>query len=244
MSIGKILYGPINRIAGGEGIKKLKAPELAAAAVLISNISTTSKDMVSTYYYTTQSLKNEKIPEEKRKFVAMLDLANGIMNATFGLALGFFVPWVAGKVYDGRFKSRFKNVESLQNEVKKLGKKVGSEKIKGLNIDELSVDAVEAFIRQRGKYTKAGIGVLAALVGSQILGKRIITPLIATPMASAFKNKMEQKTGEKNTPELDRIIDTRLPQMLSMNNFKQSLNAVPQAGAVSQQVPSTSQVRS
>ena len=53
--------------------------------------STTTKDAVNCYYYTTQSYNNKKIPEDNRKFVAGIDLANGILNVITQLTLGLFV---------------------------------------------------------------------------------------------------------------------------------------------------------
>ena len=46
----------------------------------IEGVAVTSivlKDAVGCYMYVNQSLNNKKIPEEKRAFVAALDLANG-----------------------------------------------------------------------------------------------------------------------------------------------------------------------
>ena len=52
--------------------KGFKEPAKFAAAMLVTSII--SKDLVGCFIYTKQSLTNEKIPEEKRGFVASLDL--------------------------------------------------------------------------------------------------------------------------------------------------------------------------
>ena len=60
----------------------------ANAAVAIATVSNVTKDGVNCAYYVTQSLHNERIPEDQRKFVAGLDLANGILkllNKPYGI---------------------------------------------------------------------------------------------------------------------------------------------------------------
>ena len=54
-----------------------KDPAKFATNMLLFSI--VSKDAVGCYLYTTQSLNNKKIPEDKRKFVASMDLMNGIL---------------------------------------------------------------------------------------------------------------------------------------------------------------------
>ena len=46
-------------------------------------------------------------------------------------------------------------------------------------------------------FARVGFSVIAALVGMQVVIKRIIVPLIATPMASVFKKQMEQMEQKK-----------------------------------------------
>ena len=55
----------INRLSNSKMMKSLCKPSVAGAASAIALASTTSKDVVATYYYVTQSMKNKKIPEEK-----------------------------------------------------------------------------------------------------------------------------------------------------------------------------------
>jgi len=56
---------------------------IAAAGVA----SIVAKDVVGTYFYVTQSLNNEKIPEKTRPFVAALDLANGVLMFATQIAM-------------------------------------------------------------------------------------------------------------------------------------------------------------
>ena len=70
--------------------KKLANPKATVAtAALIATVSNVSKDAVNCAYYTIQSLNNERIPDDQRKFVAALDLSNGIMNVGVQLATAF-----------------------------------------------------------------------------------------------------------------------------------------------------------
>lgn len=197
----------LNKILDTKPAKYLTKPNVAGAAATIALISTTSKDLVATYYYVTQSLKNEKIPEEKRKFVAALDLSNGILNLIFGITFGKLIEKGAGTYFKNSIEPEYFSKEAVGKMYEKIGKNVDYETFKG------------RFLRNSG-YAKTGLAVIATLVGSQILSKRILVPFLATPMASYFKNKMEKKTGEKNTPELEKIISTQMP---TIGDFKTSM---------------------
>jgi|GEM_PF-3968147 len=170
-----------------------------AAASTIALISTQSKDALATYYYVTQSLKNKKIPEEKRKFVAGLDLANGILNQIFALTLGMGIGKWTPKLFDKKIAPKYFSPDAMKTMFDTI-------KPKNMSIGEFSkkFDGVKTA-------SKAGLAVMATLVGTQILCKRVLVPLLATPMASFFKNKMD-KTGGENSPELDRvIINSKMP---------------------------------
>ena len=41
-------------------------------------------------------------------------------------------------------------------------------------------------------FSKTGLKVITALIGMQIVSKRIITPLLATPMASIIKEPLQK----------------------------------------------------
>ena len=153
---------------------------VGAAAATLTLVSTTSKDAVNCYYYVTQSLKNEKIPEEKRKFVASLDLSNGILNIITQLALGVPVAKSIDKIFDKHIAPKHFDNNSLIQNLKK-------------SVDE---DIFESCLKKNKKAAKAGLGALATLFVTQIVAKRIIVPFIATPMASVIKKKMEQKEAK------------------------------------------------
>lgn len=82
--------------------------------------STTTKDAVNCYYYTTQSYNNKEIPEDKRKFVAGIDLANGILNVITQLTLGLVVNKQSDKLFEKVFNGGIvAKPENVSNYMKK-----------------------------------------------------------------------------------------------------------------------------
>lgn len=202
----KIAPKLLNKILNTKAAQYLNKPNVAGNAAKIALISTTSKDLVACYYYVTQSLNNKKIPEEKRKFVAGLDLSNGILNLVFSLLIGGPMEKLTSKVFDKKIAPKYFSADVAKKMFDKIKPDVDFEAFYG------------RFSRNRS-CAKVGLAVIATLVGTQIIGKRIIVPLFATPMASFFKKKMEKATGDKNSPELNRIIATRMP---SITEFQQN----------------------
>ena len=180
-----------NSILNNSKVQYLTKPTAVGAASTIALISNTSKDAVNCYYYVTQSMKNEKIPEEKRKFVAALDLSNGILNIITQLALGIPVAKAMNKVFDKKIAPKYFSEAVSENVRKNLKINMDPEKFYG------------AFSRNKG-FAKSGLGVITTLVVTQIISKRIIVPLIATPMASYFKKKMN-KTGTETAQNTNNI---------------------------------------
>ena len=145
----------------------------ANAAVAIATVSNITKDGVNCAYYVTQSLHNERIPEDQRKFVAGLDLANGILNVILQLGVSATLANVIANAFD-----------------KYIGKKVFTE----ANYKEMFPDWATKF--KPGELIKK-INAEKTLVTMQVITKRIIVPLIATPMASFFKKLFEKADNKK-----------------------------------------------
>ncbi len=208
-----IVIKAINKIANSKVLNKLNSPSIAGAASGIALASTMSKDIVATYYYVTQSAKNEKIPPEKRSFVAALDLGNGIMNVIGALAIGLPMKGWMEKLFDSKLEKKYFSTEVAQKTMQKIidsGKKVDKEKF------------MEAFMKRKD-LAKVGLCVMGTLVGSQIIAKRILTPLIATPMASMFE-KLFKKDGTKDTKEEKiAMIDSTMPN--NINEFQKAHKA-------------------
>ena len=83
--------------------KKLANPKATVAtAALIATVSNVSKDAVNCAYYTIQSLNNERIPEDQRKFVGALDLSNGLMNVGVQIAMAFGLSKWVESIFDNK----------------------------------------------------------------------------------------------------------------------------------------------
>lgn len=163
-------------------MKKLIPHTPTDMAATLALISTTTKDAVNCYYYTTQSLHNEKIPEEKRKFVAGLDLSNGILNVVVQFALGSAMNTVSSKLFEKWFGKSFNEAAG-----KKLHKTLEKAKF-----DYTEKQVIDSLAKNK-KYASAGFKVIAVLLVTQVIAKRIITPLLATPMAGVFKEQLEKR---------------------------------------------------
>lgn len=151
-------------------------------------LSIVLKDGMGCYMYVKQSLNNKKIPEDKRKFVAALDLANGgLMIAT--QLLTFFTisnKKVQTKIFDkflGRLFERpaRKGYQALLNKT--------NPEVTGKAFNDM-------FGTFKGK-TRDTLGFLTALVASTIFAKRVIVPFIATPLAEKAKSVLYKDQGEK-----------------------------------------------
>ncbi len=189
-------------------------PARFAAAMLVTSI--VSKDLVGCFLYTTQSLNNKKIPEEKRKFVASLDLMNGILMVGGQFLIGKVIdakvtPWLKSK-FTGVIKDKFTGVEKTVNTnalfhpdninkfIKNTAKKVGA------NLENIDIDKIAKQMNKIGRTPfESGFGILVTAIATTALTKRGIVPLISTPLAGWFKNKFlndKKKPEEEMTPAM------------------------------------------
>lgn len=166
--------------------KYMTNPRAAGAAVAIATVSNVTKDGVNCIYYVTQSLNNERIPEDQRKFVAGLDLANGILNVVLQSFAGAAIGKAAARFFDKKITPKYFSEDAVKEMYQKVGNTMKYDEFKGV-------------MEKNKGFAKAGLSVIAALVGMQIIVKRIIVPLIATPLATVFKNQFEKAEQAKNT---------------------------------------------
>ncbi len=167
-------------------------------AKLLALISTTTKDAVNCYYYTNQSYHNKRIPEDKRKFVAGIDLSNGILNVITQLTLGLVVNKMSDKMYDKIMKG---GLTPTPENVKKY-KELADNLLHKSKLTEhiTSNDAnIKAAINKVNKIAKGGFGVIAVLIVTQIIAKRMIVPFLSTPLAGYFKKYLDKKEAQKGT---------------------------------------------
>lgn len=182
----------------GYTAKRVLAKPLAAAekdpikwAGIMVLTSLVSKDAVNCYYYVTQSLHNKKIPEEKRGFVASLDLMNGILNVVGQIGVYFLVERLAQKKLFNKLYGKKVDPDVLKTHAAKI---VESSKEK-LNLEKVH----QLLVKNHGagsakmKALESGFGVGLGFIVTAAFSKRIISPLLGTPMASWYKNKYLDK---------------------------------------------------
>lgn len=193
MSISSIGSNLFSKMANCKMMRKLAKNYEADKTKFITGVAVTSivlKDALGCYMYVNQSLNNKKIPEEKRAFVAALDLANGGLMIAAQLLAFFTIS--NKKVQEKMFNSLFgksinrsfrKNViDKLANNKKftNLSKKILNDKFAAYK-----KTAINAF------------GMFTSLVASTILAKRVVVPFIATPLATHLKDKYMEKGPKK-----------------------------------------------
>ena len=131
----KLICKPLNAIGNMKCIEKLSKGYQSNDAKIIAGVSVGSivlKDGLGCVMYVKQSLNNEKIPEEKRKFVAALDLINGILMV--GTQIGMF--FLFNKCQDKLFKKcfgKFFNRSALKGYMARLKGAKGMENLTGLD---------------------------------------------------------------------------------------------------------------
>ena len=184
--------------------KKLANPKATVAtAALIATASNVSKDAVNCAYYTIQSLNNERIPEDQRKFVAALDLSNGIMNVGVQLLMAFGLSELVTSIFDNKL-AKSKDF-SLEDSVIKEKFKNLPEELKKKTTEAQFIKDYKPKMKIKRGLARTGFTVLFVNIAMQILTKRIITPLCATPMASYFKEGFEKAEQEKKQKEEQKI---------------------------------------
>ena len=164
--------------------KRFQDPKVNAAWIAgLGVASVILKDGFGCYLYVKQSLNNKKIPEDKRKFVAALDLANGGLMILLQILLTYTIS-----------KKAFQ--EKMFNKLfGKLFNRQSSKSIQAVMEQKLSgkVKGNQDFHRAFESYKDASIaafGSLTTLIAATTVGKRIITPFIATPLADKTKEWM------------------------------------------------------
>ena len=172
-----------------------KDPEGTLAAATVTSIIL--KDGIGCGMYVYQSLNNDKIPEKKRKFVASLDLTNGVLMIGAQIAMFFAMRKYSGPMFKALFKKSF-NPQTRANIISKLRmvemEKTGhtaKKQVFNRIFDKIESDGADLF--------KFVLDIAAAT----ILGKRVIVPLVATPLAKKVEKKMEKHHGADDVKHHD-----------------------------------------
>ena len=179
--------GLMQKILESKAGKYLTNPA-SSAAVTIATISNLTKDGVNCAYYVTQSLNNERIPEDQRKFVAGLDLANGLLNVVLQAGVSAALATGVSKFFDKKIAPK----HFSENEYKRLWTKVKN---------DVPYEKFVSYMEKNKAFAKIGLSVITTLVAMQVITKRIFVPLIATPLASVFKKQFEQADEKKKAKE-------------------------------------------
>ena len=180
--------------------KKIANPKATVAtAALIATVSNVSKDAVNCAYYTIQSWNNERIPEDQRGFVAALDLANGLMNVGVQIAMAFGLSDLVTSVFDSKI-AKSKDFSVKEDVIKEKFNSLPAD-LKKKTTEAQFIKDYKHMMKGRTALARTGFTVLFVNIAMQILTKRIITPLFATPLASVFKGYFEKNAKNKEQEE-------------------------------------------
>jgi len=186
--------------------KKLANPKATVAtAAMIATVSNVSKDAVNCAYYTIQSLNNERIPEDQRKFVAALDLSNGIMNVGVQLILSLGIAQAITSAFDKKI-AKLKEFSTDEKVIKEAYESLSKELKNKATYEEFQ-KLYKHKVKGTTAATRLGFTILAVNIAMQIVTKRIITPLFATPMASVFKEQFEKAEEKKKQQQKEQKIN-------------------------------------
>mgnify|MGYP006916028583 CR=1 FL=1 len=167
-----------------------KDPEGTLAAATVASIIL--KDGIGCAMYVTQSMNNKKIPDEKRKFVAALDLTNGVLMIAAQIGMFLAMRKYSGPIFNRLFKKSF-NPVAQSNTVSRIRAKAAKANERILR--KLGIE------KENEKVKKDGLDLfkfIADIAAATIIGKRVIVPLIATPMASKVEKWMEKRDAKKH----------------------------------------------
>ena len=172
------------------GEKFEKIPESALAAATVTSIIL--KDGIGCAMYVTQSLNNKKIPDEKRKFVAALDLTNGVLMIGAQIAMFLAMRKYSGPLFEKLFKKSFNYVSK--------GEAITRTRMNAGLKDPNAVPRKSVVEKEFEKVRKDSLDLFKFVVdiaAATIVGKRVIVPLIATPLAKKVEKKMDDHKDAK-----------------------------------------------
>ena len=166
-----------------------KDPEKALAYSTVGSI--VAKDGIGCAMYVYQSMNNKEIPEKRRNFVAALDLTNGILMIVSQIAMFFAMrkfnetlfPKLLSKSFDKQGVALKNITEQVRINQAREGIKPSKKFVIGKEYDKIKKDCFETF-----KF-------VTELAAATIVGKRIIVPFIATPLAQKVEKKMNEKSA-------------------------------------------------
>ena len=141
------------------------------------------KDGIGCYKYVTQSLNNDKIPEKRRSFVTSMDLTNGILMIGTQLAMFGIMKKYSEPMFNYFFKKSF-NPKMKSEMLTKLRMEAAQEgkELRKVDVGQKYEDARDKALDLFKFVFDVGIAT--------IIGKRILTPFAATPLAKIVEDKV------------------------------------------------------
>ena len=185
--VGAYVIGGSSKLAPVKALAKKFDKDFDKTIGTVTVASIILKDGIGCYKYVTQSLNNKKIPEEKRRFVAALDLTNGVLMIAAQILLFLLMRKMSGPLFNKLFKKSF-NPKIKEDIAAKLHTKQMAEhanRTRKTVFDKIYDNNVKAKAMGAFKY-------VIDLAAATIIGKRVVVPLIATPLASKVEKKMNQ----------------------------------------------------
>jgi len=201
-----LLYKPVNWIGNTNFVKnKLGRKYQINDNNLITAVgvgSVVAKDGIGCALYTYQSLHNENIPEDKRPFVAALDLTNGLLMISTQIAMTIGFTKFQNKLF-AKSLGKYFNRSAAKGYQAVLSK---TKEFKGIGGDEFH----PAFDKYKGTVVSA-FTQITGLALSTIVAKRMIVPFLSTPLADSAKKWMMKDKNQGNvTPEAKNDQDKKL----------------------------------
>lgn len=167
-----------------------------------------AKDGLGCYLYVTQSLNNKDIPDDKRSFVASLDLTNGLLMILLQILMFKTVQHKAvqtkmfdkffGKVFDRPMEKICRWLTKHSPDYNDITDIIGSQRWGSFRSN-----------------VRDAFGGVTSLIAASIIGKRVLVPFIATPLAGVVEKQMIKRKAEKKglTPEQIQNNDKSKPAM-------------------------------
>lgn len=157
--------------------------------------SLASKDAVGCYLYVTQSLNNKKIPEDKRRFVANMDLANGILNVVTQIGMTFGLKKLYGPMFKKLLNKSF-NTQACKELITAARKDA-----KASNEAILRKLEANKKLEQTRKTIYSAFSTTLDIFIATILAKRCVVPFLATPITQYFTNQHNKKLEAQKAAE-------------------------------------------
>ena len=186
----KIITKPLKKFANSslmENVCKNYRNNNDKFITAFSVASIVAKDGYGCYIYVKQNEKNKEIPEDKRKFLTGLDLANGLLM--MGVQVATFFALTKTNAFSKLFN-------------KTIGKNFTAEKLNIVTknvqnkLPKTSPDEIAIVFDKVKKDSATAFNHLSSLVCTTMLAKRVAVPLIATPFADFYKKKMSNENSK------------------------------------------------